>query len=86
MWPGYIILSEANLMFQFQITSACESNLLPSVREDGWPVRWTSISRMPATCRLDDPLMWGVLPLRYAFNPSNMRWGLGAHDICYKNK
>lgn len=30
--------------------------------------------------------MWGVLPLRYAFNPSNMRWGLGAHDICYKNK
>ncbi|KAK7749261.1 Lyso-phosphatidylcholine acyltransferase [Diatrype stigma] len=35
---------------------------------------------------LDDPLMWGVLPLRYAFNPSNFRWGLGAHDICYKNK
>ncbi|KAI0598614.1 hypothetical protein F4775DRAFT_555055 [Biscogniauxia sp. FL1348] len=35
---------------------------------------------------LDDPLMWGVLPLRYAFNPSNHRWGLGAHDICFKNK
>ncbi|KUI60562.1 Lysophosphatidylcholine acyltransferase [Cytospora mali] len=35
---------------------------------------------------LDDPLMWGVLPLRYAFEPWNLRWGLGAHDICFKNK
>ncbi|KAI1082191.1 hypothetical protein F5B20DRAFT_578406 [Whalleya microplaca] len=35
---------------------------------------------------LDDPILWGVLPLRYAFNPSNFRWGLGAHDICFKNK
>ncbi|KAI1374679.1 acyltransferase [Hypoxylon crocopeplum] len=35
---------------------------------------------------MDDPIMWGVLPLRYAFNPSNHRWGLGAHDICFKNK
>ncbi|KAI2470622.1 hypothetical protein F4781DRAFT_390019 [Annulohypoxylon bovei var. microspora] len=35
---------------------------------------------------LDDPIMWGVLPLRYGFDPSNHRWGLGAHDICYKNK
>ncbi|KAI1453599.1 hypothetical protein F4805DRAFT_442798 [Annulohypoxylon moriforme] len=35
---------------------------------------------------LDDPVIWGVLPLRYAFNPSNHRWGLGAHDICFKNK
>ncbi|KAI8947326.1 acyltransferase [Xylaria longipes] len=34
---------------------------------------------------IDDPLMWGVLPFRYAFNPSNHRWGLGAHDICFKN-
>ncbi|KAI1805801.1 hypothetical protein F4811DRAFT_560844 [Daldinia bambusicola] len=35
---------------------------------------------------LDDPMVWGVLPFSYAFNPSNHRWGLGAHDICYKNK
>ncbi|KAI0543862.1 acyltransferase [Xylaria curta] len=34
---------------------------------------------------MDDPLMWGVLPFKYAFNPSNHRWGLGAHDICFKN-
>ncbi|KAI0455186.1 acyltransferase [Xylaria acuta] len=34
---------------------------------------------------IDDPLMWGVLPFRYAFHPSNHRWGLGAHDICFKN-
>lgn len=35
---------------------------------------------------LDDPLIWGVLPLRYTFEPWNLRWGLGAHDICFKNK
>ncbi|KAI5863239.1 hypothetical protein GGS23DRAFT_568878 [Durotheca rogersii] len=35
---------------------------------------------------LDDPLIWGVLPLRYGFNPSNHRWSLGAHDICFNNK
>ncbi|KAK1828430.1 acyltransferase [Podospora conica] len=34
---------------------------------------------------LDDPLIWGVLPPRYAFTPSNLRFGLGAHDICFKN-
>jgi monolysocardiolipin acyltransferase len=34
---------------------------------------------------LDDPLMWGVLPLRYVWDPANFRWGLGAHDICFKN-
>lgn len=31
-------------------------------------------------------MIWGVLPLRYAFEPWNLRWGLGAHDICFKNK
>ncbi|EOO04385.1 putative tafazzin protein [Phaeoacremonium minimum UCRPA7] len=35
---------------------------------------------------LDDPLMWGVLPLKNDFEPSNLRWGLGAHDICFANK
>ncbi|KAI0481045.1 hypothetical protein GGR56DRAFT_302526 [Xylariaceae sp. FL0804] len=35
---------------------------------------------------VDDPLIWGVLPLHYAFDPANHRWGLGAHDICFQNK
>ncbi|KAL2754718.1 hypothetical protein ACRALDRAFT_2109669 [Sodiomyces alcalophilus JCM 7366] len=35
---------------------------------------------------LDDPLVWAVLPLKYAFDPANFRWGLGAHDICFRNK
>ncbi|KAL2137161.1 hypothetical protein VTI74DRAFT_7708 [Chaetomium olivicolor] len=35
---------------------------------------------------LDDPVVWGILPLRYAFNPSNLRWTLGAADICFANK
>ena len=29
--------------------------------------------------------MWGVLPWRQVFTPSNLRWGLGAHDICYRH-
>ncbi|KJZ76064.1 hypothetical protein HIM_04520 [Hirsutella minnesotensis 3608] len=35
---------------------------------------------------LDDPLMWGILPLRYMTDLDNLRWGLGAHDICFKNR
>ncbi|KAK0711452.1 acyltransferase-like protein [Lasiosphaeris hirsuta] len=35
---------------------------------------------------LDDPIIWGLLPTSYGFNPSNLRWTLGAHDICFKTK
>ncbi|KAI0142848.1 hypothetical protein GGR57DRAFT_485402 [Xylariaceae sp. FL1272] len=35
---------------------------------------------------LDDPLIWGVIPFKYGFNPTNHRWSLGAHDICFKNR
>ncbi|RCI14122.1 hypothetical protein L249_7916 [Ophiocordyceps polyrhachis-furcata BCC 54312] len=35
---------------------------------------------------VDDPLIWGILPLRYAADLDNLRWGLGAHDICFKNR
>lgn len=35
---------------------------------------------------LDDPLMWGILPLRYTTDLANLRWGLGAHDICFQNR
>ncbi|KAL1903289.1 Lyso-phosphatidylcholine acyltransferase [Sporothrix stenoceras] len=34
---------------------------------------------------LDDPLLWGVLPFKYAADHRNLRWGLGSHDICYKS-
>jgi monolysocardiolipin acyltransferase len=30
--------------------------------------------------------MWSVLPLGYTFKPHILRWGLGAHDICFTNK
>ena len=40
----------------------------------------------PLTLRsLDDPMIWGVLPFRYHWNPNNMRWSLGSYDICFKN-
>ncbi|KAL7274943.1 Lyso-phosphatidylcholine acyltransferase [Rhizina undulata] len=37
------------------------------------------------TSVVDDPLMWGFLPLSYVFSPNNLRYGLGSHDICFKN-
>ena len=37
-------------------------------------------------CRMDDPLIWGVLPISYTFNPSNLRWSLGSYDICFQNR
>lgn len=39
-----------------------------------------------SSIRVDDPLIWGVLPISLAFQPWNLRWGLGAHDICFKNQ
>ncbi|CAD6505374.1 BgTH12-00865 [Blumeria graminis f. sp. triticale] len=35
---------------------------------------------------IDDPLIWGVLPISYAFNPSNHRWSLGSYDICFQSR
>ncbi|EKD17574.1 putative tafazzin [Drepanopeziza brunnea f. sp. 'multigermtubi' MB_m1] len=35
---------------------------------------------------MDDPLIWGVLPFRYGFNPSNHRWSLGSYDICFQGR
>jgi monolysocardiolipin acyltransferase len=37
-------------------------------------------------CRMDDPILWGILPLSYMFNPDNLRWGLGSYDLCFTNK
>ncbi|CEL04829.1 Putative Tafazzin [Aspergillus calidoustus] len=39
-------------------------------------------------CTMDDPLMWGFLPLKYQFglSSSNRRWGLASHDICYQTR
>ncbi len=39
-----------------------------------------------ANYSVDDPLIWGVLPIRYLWNPDNMRWSLGSYDICFKNR
>ncbi|KAL1796603.1 hypothetical protein ACET3X_005143 [Alternaria dauci] len=35
---------------------------------------------------MDDPILWGILPLNYMFNPDNLRWGLGSYDLCFTNK
>lgn len=33
---------------------------------------------------MDDPMIWGVLPFAYHWNPNNTRWSLGSYDICFK--
>lgn len=37
---------------------------------------------------MDDPIMWGFLPMRYNFGLANWnkRWGFGSHDICYQTR
>ncbi|KAL9083768.1 MAG: hypothetical protein Q9165_008378 [Trypethelium subeluteriae] len=35
---------------------------------------------------MDDPIMWGVLPLRYLWNPDNVRWTLGSYDITFRTR
>ncbi|CAI6337076.1 unnamed protein product [Periconia digitata] len=35
---------------------------------------------------MDDPMIWGILPISYMINPDNMRWGLGSYDLCFTNK
>ena len=35
---------------------------------------------------MDDPILWGILPLSYMFNPDNLRWGLASYDLCFTNK
>ncbi|KAF2763422.1 hypothetical protein EJ05DRAFT_507021 [Pseudovirgaria hyperparasitica] len=35
---------------------------------------------------LDDPMIWGVLPMRYLLNPNMSRWSLGSYDLCFQNK
>ncbi|GFF66833.1 phosphate acyltransferase [Aspergillus lentulus] len=37
---------------------------------------------------MDDPIMWGAIPLRWNFglSSSNKRWGFGSHDICYQSR
>ena len=37
-------------------------------------------------CSLDDPLIWGFLPMRFFFNPTRMRWSLGSYDICFQGR
>ncbi|KAJ8113778.1 hypothetical protein OPT61_g4175 [Boeremia exigua] len=35
---------------------------------------------------MDDPILWGILPLSYMFTPNNLRWGLASYDLCFTNK
>ncbi|KAL4933291.1 uncharacterized protein BDV17DRAFT_279071 [Aspergillus undulatus] len=59
-----------------------ESRKDPSQRTKGLLTVSNHISVM------DDPLMWGFLPLKYNFGlaSSNRRWGLASYDICYQTR
>ena len=66
---------------QYQTTSACT---YVACNQNIRPFAYTSSQALLSS--IDDPLTWGVLPLRHHFNPSNHRWSLGSYDIVFKNK
>ncbi|KAJ2453773.1 Lyso-phosphatidylcholine acyltransferase [Coemansia sp. RSA 2336] len=33
----------------------------------------------------DDPLIWGIMPMRLRWQPESTRWTLGARELLYKN-
>ncbi|CCH42817.1 Lysophosphatidylcholine acyltransferase [Wickerhamomyces ciferrii] len=35
---------------------------------------------------VDDPFLWGCLPWRFYRDIDHIRWGLGAHNVCFQNK
>ena len=47
--------------------------------------RLRCISTNRSVTSIDDPFMWGALPLRYAYDADNMRWSLGSYDLCFRN-
>ena len=67
--------------FQYRTTSACTY-----VSRNQNTMTHPSKSSQTPFSSIDDPLTWGVLPLRYHFNPNNHRWSLGSYDIVFKNK
>ncbi|KAL4973450.1 hypothetical protein BDW66DRAFT_162081 [Aspergillus desertorum] len=65
-----------------QFLELLESRKDPSQRTKGLLTVSNHISVM------DDPLVWGFLPLKYNFglSSSNRRWGMASHDICYQTR
>lgn len=50
------------------------------------PVNQPLITIMNHSSILDEPLIWGLLPMEILLNPSKLRWILGADEILFKNK
>ncbi|KAL4820318.1 hypothetical protein BDW67DRAFT_172998 [Aspergillus spinulosporus] len=65
-----------------QFLELLDSRKDPSQRKKGLLTVSNHISVM------DDPLVWGFLPLKYNFglSSSNRRWGMASHDICYQSR
>lgn len=41
--------------------------------------------RNTLTTSVDDPFLWGCLPWKFFYNVDDIRWGLGAANVCFKN-
>jgi len=52
---------------------------LIEARETGRPL----LTVCNHTTTADDPLLFGLLPFRLLARPRLMRWGLGAHNVCF---
>ena len=77
LWPrSLLILAPHHSLESYQCVRTC--NICRHIP--------ASHSLMCTSYSMDDPLMWGVLPLKYLWNPNAMRWSLGSHDIVFRNK
>ncbi|POW14308.1 hypothetical protein PSTT_03121, partial [Puccinia striiformis] len=54
--------------------------------DEGNKGRWTSYLTRYFGARLDDPMVWGIMPFSTFFDTSKIRWTLGAADILFTNR
>lgn len=54
----------------------------------GGPSHEFRVEKETDPCSMDDPIMWGALPMRHhmKYPVVNMRWSFGSHDICFQNR
>lgn len=52
-----------------------------------YPAVHVVVSPTQRSCHhsLDDPVTWGILPVRYFFNSQTTRWALGASEVMFTN-
>ncbi|KAH6625717.1 hypothetical protein C7974DRAFT_396592 [Boeremia exigua] len=77
---GFLGLNKVELHGMERFLQLLDERQDPKERERGLITVSNHISVM------DDPILWGIMPLSYMFKPDNLRWGLASYDLCFTNK